>query len=300
MTVVINPRGNTYDATKANTERGVSRQIWSQSAWQEIKDLRAIRDGLALFDDFEDFPFAGAAQTADTPLGRYKVFSKDTGAVGAAARVRASGFPASASDLTADTTYPGGIIVLQTNTDNDSTTIALANSPFNLTTTNSGKLLFEARVATNSILTNMGQLFVGLAETRRISVSLNIPLVTTDAISNTGAMIGFNRLEDGLGVLNTSYADRAAVWTNIQAAAGAIAANTWIKLGMIFDPKDALRCIRFFINGVECATAMTRAALLALTNLDVVQLGPCVSFFADAAGTAAAVYVDWIACEQQF
>jgi hypothetical protein len=148
-------------------------------------------------------------------------------------------------------------------------------------------------VATTSILTNMGQWFVGLAENQIATFGAATPLANADATASTLAMIGFNRLEDGLGVWNTSYADHAAAWTDIGTAANStLAANTWTKVGMKIDMKDTARCVRFYVDNIECSSAMTKAALLATTYLDVSGLGPCMAFFADSAGTADYTYLD--------
>jgi hypothetical protein len=177
-------------------------------------------------------------------------------------------------------------------------------SPFSFLTTANTKGWFEARIATTSILTNMGQLFCGLCENAVITYGAATPLANADATASTGAMIGFNRLEDGLGVLNTSYADHAAVWTDVGTAANStLAANTWIKLGMTWDFRptaDTTRAVRFFVDDVECSSAMTKAAVLALTHLDAKGLGPCLAFFADSAGTADYVYLDWWRAAQAY
>ncbi len=188
----------------------------------------------------------------------------------------------------------GGIISGLCDTDGDSMAIGTYASPFLLTTTMSGKLWFEARIATTSILTDMGQIFCGLCENRVAAFSSTVPLGNGDTLNTSNAMIGFRRAEDGLGVLDTIYGDHSATAGVIGAAANStLAANTWIKLGMVFDPSDALRCVRFFVDGVECLTAMTKAALLALTYVDVSGLGPCLAFYADSAGTADYLYLDW-------
>ncbi len=67
---------------------------------------------------------------------------------------------------------------------------------------------------------------------------------------------------------------------------------------MVFDPSNALKCIRFFINGQETSTPVTKAVLLALSFLDIEQLGPCLAMFAGAGGTGAYAYIDkWRCCQ---
>lgn len=264
-----------------NTDRNPSPSIWGKFPWLEIQSGEL--DGCLFWDDFTDYNLP-ATQTSEVTQGRYKAYCATAGAW--------------ITDAMPHSTTPlgtGGIISGLCDTDGDAMAIGTQACPFSLLTTQSGVLCFEARVATTSILTNMGQIFCGLCENSVVTFGAATPLANADATASTPAMIGFNRLEDGLGVLNTSYADHASSWTDIQASANTtLAANTWIKLGIMFEPKgDPLRCVRFFVDGVECTTAMTKAALLALTHLDAKGLGPCLAFYADSAGTADYLYLDW-------
>lgn len=262
-----------------------SPEIWSDCPIEDIE--KGEVDGVFFKDDFVDFPLPGT-QTSEIWLGRYKVYNTGSG------KWITDNMPHS----TTAGTY-GGIISNLCDTDGDAGALGTQACPFLLTTTQNSKLWFEARVATTSILTNMGQWFVGLAENAVMTFGAATPLANADATATTGAMIGFNRLEDGLGVLNTSYADHAAAWTDIGTAANStLAANTWIKLGIVFDTRQSTRCVRFFVDNVECTSAMTKAALLATTYLDVSGLGPCMAFFADSAGTADYTYLDWWKCYQ--
>lgn len=258
----------------------------SDSLWADC-DFEAIRtgeiSGIAFRDDFTDFGLPGT-QTTEINLGRYKVYNTGAGVI--------------QYDDMPHTTTPaggmGGVISMLTDTDGDQSVIGTQTSPISLDTTQVGKMWFEARVALTSILTNMGQFFLGLCENGVVTYGAAIPLANANATASTCAMIGFNRLEDGLNVLNTSYADHAAAWTDIQASANTtLAANTWIKLGIKFDPKDTTRCVRFFVDNIECTSAMTKTALAALSHVDAKGLGPCMAFFADSAGTANYCYLDW-------
>ncbi len=270
-----------------NTDRFPSGSIWGD--WPT--ELVAGRTGscIEFYDDFEAFGIPGT-QTTQINLGRYKVYNTGAGQIITDAMPHAA---------TADAHVDfGGVISMLCDTAGDQSVIGTHACPFRLDTTLNTRLWFEARVATTSILTNMGQWFVGLCQNSAVTFGAAIPLADANATDSTCAMIGFNRLEDGLAVLNTSYADQAAVWTDIQAAANAapltqLVANTWIKLGMKVDMSNGARCVRFFVNGEECTTAMTKTALAALTHVDGKGLGPCMAFFADSAGTADYTYLDW-------
>ncbi len=273
--------------TTVVTDRNPSPAIWGDCPLEEIR--LGIVDGTYFEDDFDDFNLP-ATQTSEVTQGRYKAYCATAG------QWITDNMPHSTTAGTA-----GGIISGLCDTDGDSMAIGTQACPFLLTTTQLGKIWFEGRIATTSILTDVGQLFFGLGENRVTTFSSTVPLGNADATSSALAMIGFNRLEDGLGVLNTSYADHAATWTNIGAAANStLAANTWIKLGMKINFADAARCVRFYVDNVECATAMTKAALLATTFVDVSGVGPLLAFYADSGGTADYVYADWFKIYQTF
>ena len=270
-----------------NQSRGLSQAIWGDCPIQEI--LEDNDRGIMFFDDFLDWGLPGT-QSTEINLGRYKVYSAANG------KWITDAMPSSTT-----ASVVGGVVSGLCDTEGDAAAFGTQACPFLLTTTQKGKIWFEARIATTSILTNMGQLFCGLAENQIATFGVATPLDNANATAATMAMIGFNRLEDGLGVLNTSYADHAAAWTDVQAAANStLAANTWIKLGMMIDFSNSLRCVRFFVDNVECTSAMTKAVLLATTFLDVSGLGPCLAFYADSAGTADYVYIDWWRVAQTF
>lgn len=287
----ITPRKNPVFATSpTDTNRKASGAIWGDCPWEDILDPRSQVDGVTFFDDFEKFGeigFAtGALQTTSGGLSGYKIYCATAGTWAA------DNMPHSTTAATF-----GGIISALCDTANDQAAIGTSVCPFLLTTTQQSKLWFEARVATTSILTNMGQWFIGLGENQVLGATgftASVPLADTDTNATTLAMIGFQRSEDGLGVWNTVYADHASPYTNIQATANStLAANTWTKLGMKVNMQDSDRCVRFYVDGVECTTAMTKAALLALTYVDVSNMGPLMAFYADSAGTADYVYLDW-------
>ena len=286
----LNPIQPRQNSTTANTSRRPSPAIWTDCPWEEINDPRSIMDGITFFDDFVDgleVGFAtGALQTTSGALGRYKAYSATAGVWG----------PNNMPSSTTASIF-GGVISGLCDTDGDAMAIGTYSCPFLLTTTQNSKLWFEARIATTSILTNMGQLFVRLGENQVLGVTgftASVPLANADTNATTLAMLGFQRQEDGLGVLNTVYADHASPFTNVQASANTtLAANTWIKLGMKVDMANSDRCVRFFVDNVECTSAITKAVLLATTFLDVSGLGPLLAFYADSAGTADYVFLDW-------
>lgn len=179
----------------------------------------------------------------------------------------------------------------------DQAVIGTAQAPFSLATT-AKKLWFEARIATTSIATNMTHIFCGLGNVGDVTFGAAIPLADADATGTAVALAGITRLEDGLGVLNASYTDEAATYTHAETGLGAIAANTWVKVGFTFDPARGSSCLEFFVNGVKGGSPVSKATWAALTHLDASNMGPVFAQFADTGGTANYAYMDWWRCAQ--
>lgn len=275
---------------QADTDRGPTPAVWADCPWFEIlEQTGAGRGGVQFYDDFTDWPLIGT-QTTQIGFAKYKVFNTGAGTVA----------PISAIN---SVEKGGSILNISLDTDNDSGSLAHAYPSYRLTgdKTTAGKLWFECRMAMNTILTNTVGWFVGLAEVEQWTLATGVPFNGGDAITNAAAAIGFRKEEDGLGVIDTVYSDRATSFTNIGDAATSVsAANTWIKLGMIYDPDKTDECITFYADGVKLTTAYSKSSLQALTNLDANALGLIVAAVADSAGTAASVYMDWWRIAQLF
>jgi hypothetical protein len=269
-------------ATNPDNSRGPSPSIWSSagiSGWEPGV-------GSHFFDDFKEpglvVPTLATPTAADLGNG-YKAYNTGSGTVT---------YPSAFNG----TEYNIGILAMNVDTAADQGCIMRYGRPLYLTglPSTSGKAWFEARIATTKIATNDVQLFVGFGETDNLTLGESVPLADADAVTNTAAFIGFQREEDGLGVLNTVYADRATSFTEVSATEATIAALTWTRIGFVYDPNNSAKCITFYQDGVELATGITAAVLKALTYLDANPLGFTAAIFADSSGTASSLYLDWI------
>lgn len=265
-----------------NSQTGPSPAIWADCPVLEMIADPAV--GFYFFDDFVTFPVIPTI-TSEAGVGNhYKAYNTGDGTIT---------LPTSVNS----TETPGGVIAMRTDTDGDQGALATVATPFRLSgTTSHGKLWFEARIATTQILTNDAQIFVGLGETDGLTLAAAVPLADGNACANGGAMIGFGRDEDGLGVLQTRYADRATSWTAVDATAGTIAALTWTKVGMVWDPNVKNQYgdnLSFYQDGTLLDTGLTNAEIAALTNLDANNLGLLMAIFADSSGTSSYLYMDW-------
>lgn len=271
-------------AFTADTGLGVSNNLWGQGGGCPRSQIRdGNRRGVYVDIDYTDIILAGTQTTQINCFNGFSWFN--TGAA-----VNAGVSAVNSVEMM------GGFLATPTDTDNDSASFK-QNSPCFLLSgseTTSGKLWLEHRLCFSPILTNGIGWILGLAETDLFTLATAVPLNASDAVTADGAFIGFNKLEDGLGVINTCRADRAAAApTSIQAAVSSVAGFEFVKLGMFYDPSNVTECVQFFVNGIKQTTVLTRAALQAFTYIDANALGFLFAVVADSAGTTANVVHDW-------
>lgn len=272
----------------ADDHRRRSPAIWSLFPLAGV--LEGHIDGIFFEDDFQDYPLIGT-QTTQIGHGKYKVFNTGSGVVTRTSTINS-------------VEIPGGALRINLDTDNDSGSIAQAYPSYMLTglKSNSGLLCFECCYAQNSILTNMAGTFFGLAEVDQWTLATGVPFNGGDAITNTASAIGFRIEEDGLGVVDTVYSDRATSFTNIgDTEGGTLAPYTFRKFGFVYDP-NALseERITFFADNLALPTKLTGTQLTGLTNLDANALGLIWASVADSAGTSFEGYMKWWAVGQLF
>lgn len=272
----------------ANTTRDMSQAIWGRFPIAEV--TCGSQRGWFRYEDWSDLPLAPTL-TTQIAYGKYKAFAS-------------SGCTISRVSAVNSVELLGGALQLATDTDNDAAIIADAY-PANIRLSGvpgtDGLMCFEVCIAQGSVATNMASTFIGLAETDLMTLAVALPLNAGDPITNDGAMIGFRIEEDGLGVIDTVYSDRDTSFTNIgDTEGGTLTANTFRKLGMVYNPNDESECVTFYANGVKLATKLTRTALKALTNLDANPLGFLYGTVADSAGTSHKSFCKWAAWGQVY
>jgi hypothetical protein len=281
-------RGN-QGSNVPNTVAGVfSPSIWHDCPLSRIRNGEVQGSFIETVNWTTDFPLAGT-QTTQIAHGKYKVFATADGTVAPVSAINSVEKFGGALKFTAGTT-----------SDNESLSVAQSYPSFRMsgTTTDSGKLWFEAEIAISSIATNTIGFFLGLAEVELWTLATGVPFNAGDAITNSASAIGFRKEEDGLGVVDSVYSDRATSFTNIGDAEGSMAANTLIKYGLVYDPLETTNCVTFWENGVKLTTALSRSALVALTNLDANALGIMFSQINDASADAVASYITRWRCFQ--
>jgi hypothetical protein len=267
-----------------NTNRDPSPGIWGGFPVGPIKDGTIA--GQYFFDDFDMWPLQSDL-TTQIKHGQYKAHL-DTSCT-------------MTSISTVNSVELGkGILQIGSNAAEDVNALAQSYPSYLLSST-AGKLCFEARIATDDVTTANGLgFFIGLAETETFTFSDVIPLTAADAPVNTGSYIGFHFPEDDLTTIDTVYTDRAATWTQVKdAAVTGLAANTFMKLGFVFDPKlPAAKRITFYKNGVPLDDKIACSTLTGLTNLDANALGLMLATVVDTGGAAINFWMDWWAVGQ--
>jgi hypothetical protein len=280
----------TYGPTfTADTNRERSANLWNQGGGCPIESIRSGRvSGVYFENDYAKVPLPGTQTTEINGFDGLKWFNTGTPKIIGVSTINS-------------VEKAGGFLSVPLDTDNDSGSFGQASPNFFLSGSinTSGKLWFEHRMCFTGILTNGLGWICGLAETDLFTFATAVPLNASDAVTADGGFIGFNKLEDGLGVINTCKADRAAAApTSIQAAVGSVAAYEFFKLGMFYDPSDATNTIRFFFNGLPCSTVISAATLAAYTYIDANALGFIFASVADSAGTTSVSYHDWTSIYQ--
>lgn len=270
----------------ADAGSGISNNLWGQGGAGCPRD--GIRNGdvrgVYWDTDYENVPLIGTQTTQIANGGNgLKVFNTGAGTVVSKSTINS-------------VEKAGGFLAVALDTDNDSGSFAQSYPSFLLSgsESTSGKLWFEHRMCFTGILTNGLGWILGLAETDLFTLATAVPMNGGDAITADGGFIGFNKLEDGLGVINTCKADRAAAApTSIQAAVGSVAAFEFFKLGMFYDPANAVECLTFYFNGIKQSTVISKATLQAYTYIDANALGFMFASVADSAGTTSESFHDW-------
>ncbi len=278
---------NTVDFAVASSTREPSESIWADCPVMTMLEKPGV--GTYFYDDFVDLPLQPTL-TTQIAYGKYKAYGTANTTIKGVSTVNS-------------VELGGQYLEFAAAADNDGMSIAAAYPTFMMSgnVSDSGKLWFEARVAVSSLATATTGWFLGLAETDAFTLSATVPFnAASTSTSNSGGMIGFFRDETGLTVINTVKADRATSFSNIGASEGALSSTTFTftKLGMVYDPKRTTDCIRFYQDGVQLTTMVSKTTLQAYTYIDANALGLMFAHIVAASGTTAKNYLQWWRCAQ--
>lgn len=302
----------------ANSFRGPSGAIWADCPWERYKEHP--EEGQTFFDDFNMAGNAVMSSAYTASIGQWSAY----GAAGAQIN---------------DGALEGGVIKAGSDGNNEGVTLFSSAGSFRLVTTSTlvgnGKLWFETRFARSSVATTDGDYFVGLM-IPALSSGLpraNYPITTTDDTldATNGTFLGFHStMTTGTrgGPTEIAVAFNLAGGTinyptnltTLMATAGqtVLAANTYVKVGFVFDPAAYIsaiatsptarqtsgnlyrKIIRFFVNGVELPTWLSAADVYNATSAQAFPTGFMSPVFAvmNGAGTASTINCDWMQIAQ--
>lgn len=269
----------------AHTGRGPSPNIWAPFPW-----MACIEDPGLGFVEFQDF-VSGGLITAPTTHA-------------ALVGLPISGFSSSAGQITyGNGTYTTdqavGTLVLAETTTRESTSIRSDAVPYRISA-NYGMLCFEARIKISTVATNEIGFFVGLLEDETLTV--DIPIVGTG--SDTGALadkdlVGFHKPKANTTTFDGGYKAGGVTAVVSNDEMGTLAADTYIKLGMVFDPNNSNK-LAWYVNGVKQATEKTIPDNTGTDFPADVNLGWCIALAVGSAASDNTLTVDWIRVGQLF
>lgn len=264
----------------ADTGEGPSPAIWKRVNWLEM--VNDPGQGTTFFDDFTEVPIhastSGAAVSG--PFGRYGSYIYQGGFI-------------SEKNTTGGV---GGVAQFGSDGDNEGAAIGPACGQFNLVSTK-GLFVYEARLATSTITDTKHGFFCGMLEGGAIAAA--VPMATDGTLADKN-FIGFHRLEGDGDMLDIVWKADGQTQQTLLADAITLVADTFVKIGIIFDPlAPAAQRLKFFKNGVPLTTYGTATQMAAATFPSDIALGPCFATMNATGTTPGNTYVDWIRAAQK-
>ena len=198
----------------------------------------------------------------------------------------------------ADADIDGGGIVIASDGDNEGLAFGPGLADFRIVSTGYGKLCFEVRLKTSTIADTKHGIFAGLLESEAIAAA--VPIATDGTIADKNC-IGFWRREGDGDQFDFIYkADGQTMQAPLtDMISGGLAADTWVKLGFVFDPdENTANRIKVFINNIKQTTYVTGTNIDAATFPDDINLGMAFAVMNATGSTPGNTTFDWIACAQ--
>jgi hypothetical protein len=187
----------------------------------------------------------------------------------------------------------GGITFISDTADNDYLHMNQHGNPFEISRT-SQPLALECRVKFAGIGNTLNDFFIGLG--KPMTLTTIVPITATAGDLATEDLVGFHRDATDGDEINSVCCSADASHTIIQNGLATLVADTYVKLGMLWDPAKDFD-LRFYVNGIESATRHTVSATGGDVFPNNVRLGLLVGFTA-AAASGGTVTMSWIKCSQ--
>lgn len=262
-----------------NSSSGLSFGVWQSCPIEEYALMR--RGGIFWM---EDFRYATAAASSGTAVN-----------VGACTYMP---IYSTGCSVAAGTDANGSIVLTHDGTDNDGVAVAfganaalLPKVPIALTGSTYNNVWFEMRVKTSQVAAAAG-MFAGLV-LPSITISATVPIAADGTLADT-SMIGFHLPEGDPDSIDAVYRTASATAVTAQADAAAIAADTYVKLGLRYDGR--VRKMYWYVNGVNVTPA--GVAYNATDFPDNITFAPILATVLGS-GTACTYTWDWVAVAVQ-
>mgnify|MGYP006052756233 FL=1 len=268
MTNVVMYSGNQGSNDVNDADSRYSPFIWKDCPIRELKD--GTVEGWIFEDDFcNPHPVAAGAEGL---AGDYYGFADTGGTVALADEV-------------------GGAVTLSSDGDNEGASLRMKGRPFQISRSH-GKLWFECRLKTSTITDTKHGFFVGLTDSLTLSATVPIAAAGTLADEN---FVGFHRLEGDGDKVDCVYKADGVTQVTVEADAGTLVADTYIKLGMVYNPDTYV--LTFYVNGVAVDTYTVVAAAGTDFPNDV-RLGLVIAVLNATASTPGSTTIDKWRCAQ--
>jgi hypothetical protein len=270
------------------TARGPSPNVWADCPILDIAEDPGI--GIHLYEDWSRMPVLTTPTiTTEAFYGSgWKAFGSAGGTVVSA------------------TIEGGGGLTLTETDDNQGIGLQLIALPFKISRSH-GKFWMEWRLKTNTVSDTEHGFFVGLGDSMTLSATVPIAAAGTLADEN---IVGFHRLEGDGDQLDTVYKADGVTQVTLQSdvldttntVAGALAADTYIKLGMVYDPSQdqaGSSRLSFYVNNVRLSTSYEMASGSGTDFPNDVQLAPLFAMLC-ASNNDAVVTLEWVRAAQLY
>ncbi len=218
----------------ADTGRSHSQSLWGNCPLLDIRN--GVVPGIIAEDDF----LVGGLITSPTT---------EAALIG----IPYIGFGSSGATITY-AAEQGGAVVCTEATDNEACYFKNKIPAFQISS-NKGRLWFEARVKVSAITDNQIGFLCGLMDDTAMTVIVPLSTANPPIFATTGNFVGFWGREEDAGAVRSTYVADGVDSVVVQAGVHQFVADTYVKLGMRFDPNDAK--LRFFVNGVEQTSTKT-------------------------------------------
>lgn len=190
-------------------------------------------------------------------------------------------------------------------TDNEGVGFSTLARPFKLSRS-SGKFWWECRLKVSTVADTTFGVLAGLIDAHTLSAT--VPLTAAGALADEN-FVGFHRLEGDGDQLDTVYKADGVTAVTVKADAlgdlpttTALAADTYVKLGMKYEPgygEFGAYQLKFFVNGYELPNRKQIPSTDGDDFPNDVQLGLVFAMLC-AATAAATLTVDWVEAAQEY